>query len=181
MVVSSATAESITLAFWMASPRPMLSTTLSRRGTWFTLRYPISFMRCGTTSLRYLSRRRAMASPIQLVAATAAHAHAAPVLEHALAHAHRGVALVAHDHEVGEVERGFLLDDARRRLRAARLLMPLDQVEPFDQRPLLGRHHAQDPAGLAALAAGDDHDVVVLLDARAHGLRAPRVPGRGSS
>ncbi len=37
MAVSSATAESITLAFWIASPRPMLSTTFSSRGTWFTL------------------------------------------------------------------------------------------------------------------------------------------------
>ena len=33
IAVSSSTAESITFGFWMASPRPMLRTIFSRRGT----------------------------------------------------------------------------------------------------------------------------------------------------
>src|SRR4030095_1760708 len=129
-------------------------------------------MRCGTTSLRYRSRKRAIRSPVQLVAAAPADAHAASILEHQLAHAHRRVALVAHDHDVGDVNRGFFLDDARRGLRAARLLVPLDHVETLDQRALPAGQHAQNLAGLAALAAGDDHHRIVLLDARSHG----RVP-----
>src|SRR5215472_10659130 len=124
-----------------------------------------------------------MGSPIQLIAAAPADAHAAAVLEVSLAHAHRRVALVAHDHEVGEMDGGFLLDDPRRALRAAWLLMALDQIEPLDQGALLAAQHAQDLAGLAALAPRDDHHRVVLLDPRSHGvaLTAPRGRGTGSS
>ncbi len=51
IVESSSTAESRSLTFCSASPRPMLRTIFSSRGTWNGLLQPISFMSAGRISL----------------------------------------------------------------------------------------------------------------------------------
>src|SRR5919198_2047451 len=88
------------------------------------------------------------------------------------------------EHDVGDVDRAFLLDhaaDRLRPLRAANLLralVALDDVEALDVDPLLLGVYPQDGAGLAAVLAADDHDLVVAADLRCVGhARAP--PARG--
>src|SRR4029077_12948260 len=73
----------------------------------------------------------------------------------------RLVASRADRHDVREVDRRFLLDDASRLLHAARLRVALDQVHPLDDHPAALVEHAQDLPGLAAFPAGDDHDGIV--------------------
>jgi hypothetical protein len=46
----SAIAESSALAFWIASPRPILTTTLTIRGTCISFPYPNSCLSAGTIS-----------------------------------------------------------------------------------------------------------------------------------
>src|SRR5215212_303401 len=60
--VRSFTAASSVLGFWIASPMPILTTTFSRRGTCMTFARFRSFIRAGTNSLLYRSRKRACAT-----------------------------------------------------------------------------------------------------------------------
>ena len=90
----------------------------------------------------------------------------------------RGVARIAHDHDVGDVDRGFLLHDAAGLLRAARLGMALDQVHPFDEHTLLLGQHLDDLAGLAALLPAT---TITLSSLRTKRLIAPPAPGKRSS
>ena len=76
----------------------------------------------------------------------------------------RSVAAIAKNHDVRDVERRFLLDDSARALRAARLAVTLDDIEPLDHYASAIGQHAHHLAGLAAVAAGDDHHGVILLD-----------------
>src|SRR5690349_8111459 len=62
------------------------------------------------------------------------------------------------------MQRRLFLDDAAL-LRPARLRVALDQVDALDHHAVLLGQRAQDLAGLAALAARDDHHGVVLADA----------------
>src|SRR5207247_7853975 len=88
------------------------------------------------------------------------------------------------EHDVGDVNRAFLLDhaaDALRPLRVANLLRPLvalDQVEALDVDPLLGGVHAHDLAGLAAILARDDDDLVVTADLQRSHAREPPARAR---
>src|SRR5215469_8759888 len=70
MAPSWSTADSRILLFARASPRPMLMTILSRRGTWFGFFIPNSFISEGTPSLRYRIFRRAglVSSPSSMLA-----------------------------------------------------------------------------------------------------------------
>src|ERR1043166_9602972 len=81
-----------------------------------------------------------------------------------VADAHGRVALVAHEHHVGGVNRRLLFDDAARLLRPTRLAMPLHDIESFDDDGFFVGKHAQHLAGLAALLAADHHDAVVLAN-----------------
>ena len=56
--VSSSTASSRILMFWIASPMPMLSEIFSIRGTAMMLSMPNSFLSFGTTSSAYRVFRR---------------------------------------------------------------------------------------------------------------------------
>ena len=62
IIVRSPDAASIALAFVSASPRPMLTTIFSSRGTWFGLAYSNCLTSAGTTSLTG-SARAARADP----------------------------------------------------------------------------------------------------------------------
>src|SRR5277367_3956811 len=80
------------------------------------------------------------------------------------ADADRGVASIAKNHDVRYIDRRFLLDDSAGALRAARLAVPLDDIEPLDYDAAALRQHAHHLAGFAAVAAGDNHHRVILLN-----------------
>src|SRR4051812_30454652 len=95
----------------------------------------------------------------------------------------RGLLVLGIDeHDVGDVNRAFLLDHPADRLGPLGIrdlrgaLVALDDVQTFDEDPGLLGVDAQDPAGLATVLAGDDDDLVVTADLEGHS-RAP--PGRG--
>src|SRR3954466_13772080 len=102
------------------------------------------------------------------------------------ADAHAGALLVLgiDEHDVGDVNRAFLLDHAADRLgplrpaNLLRALMALHDIEALavDPRPLGG--DPQDHTGLAAILAADGDHLVVAADLRAVShARAP--PARG--
>src|SRR3954465_14265576 len=97
-------------------------------------------------------------------------------------HAGRLLVLRVDEHHVGDVDRAFLLDHAADRLRPLgaayllRALVALDDVQALDVDPGLLGVHAQDLAGLAAVLAADDDDLVVAADLRSH-VRGPPAPG----
>src|SRR5689334_3781327 len=96
--------------------------------------------------------------------AAAANANLAAIGQQLVADAHGRIALVAHEHHVGGVNRRLLFDDAACLLRPARLTVPLHDIEPLDDHGVLVGQHAQHLAGLAALLAADHHNAVVLAN-----------------
>src|SRR3954466_1201891 len=102
------------------------------------------------------------------------------------ADAHAGALLVLgiDEHDVGDVNRAFLLDHAADRLgplrpaNLLRALVALHDVQALDVDPVPLGLYAQHRAGLAAILAADDDHLVVAADLRAvtH-ARAP--PARG--
>jgi hypothetical protein len=72
MASRSAVAKSITLAFSLPSPTPMLITTFISRGTWKGFVYSRSFMSAGITAVRKRSRIRGGTSPLTLARLTTA-------------------------------------------------------------------------------------------------------------
>src|SRR5689334_11558423 len=103
---------------------------------------------------------------VELRAGALGDAHAPPVLAAADADARRLVVLGVDDRHVGDVDRPLLLDhpDLRVRARGVGALVALDHVQAADVDPVLPRVGADDPAGLALVLAGDDHDLVVATD-----------------
>jgi len=104
-------------------------------------------------------------------------------------HAHWRVAALAKHHHIGNRDRRFLLDDTAGTGRAARLGVALDDIQPLDNHAAGRRDHFEHLAGLAALAPGDHHHHVILLDrilgraalrSRASGCRQYRPAGRQS-
>src|SRR6266849_1686302 len=86
---SSTAAVSSNLAFWLASPRPMLTVTFCTRGTAMIFFQPKRFISAGTVSFRYFSCNRLfIAFPylcpllIQGRIAMPATAHFRPVRQH---------------------------------------------------------------------------------------------------
>src|SRR5579872_7425369 len=63
---SSTAAVSSSLAFWLASPRPMLSVTFWSLGTAMMLSQPKRFMSAGTVSLLYFSCNRLFIASLPL-------------------------------------------------------------------------------------------------------------------
>src|ERR1700730_7686911 len=113
-----------------------------------------------------------MSGRVEELVATPADAYCASVLEPAMADARRLVAAAADRQHVGQVDRGLALDDAARALDPARLGVALHHVDALDQHALAVGEHAEDLAGLAALAPRHDHDRVVLANAPDGHLRA---------
>src|SRR5260221_6997832 len=79
------------------------------------------------------------------------------------ADAGRLVALGIDMGDVRDVEHGLLLDDAAR-LAHGGTRMALDHVHALDEDAHVLREDAQYLAGLALVLAGDDDDLVALLD-----------------
>src|SRR6476469_7504962 len=96
-------------------------------------------------------------------------------------HAGRLLVLGVDEHHVGDVDRAFLLDHAARgvRPRAALnlrgALVALHDVQTPAVDTVLGRVHAHDRSGLAAVLAADDDHFVVAADLGCH-FRAPPGP-----
>src|SRR6266478_3745949 len=94
---SSTAAVSSSFAFWLASPRPMLTVTFFSLGTAIMFFQPKCFISAGTVSLRYFSCNRlfiaALVSPflflflIQSAAATLAGAHLGAVRQNVVTNA----------------------------------------------------------------------------------------------
>src|SRR3954447_3937145 len=76
------------------------------------------------------------------------------------------VVLGVDERHVGDVDRALALDDPDLRVgvQRARPLVALDHVEALDEDALGLAVDAQDAAGLAAVLAPDDDDLVVALD-----------------
>src|SRR5262249_18930949 len=71
------------------------------------------------------------------------------------------------ERQIGQVDRGFLADDAALLLRGL-LLVALDRVDAAHQRALLGRAHLDHLPGATLVAAGEHDHLVALLDLRRH-------------
>src|SRR5215207_10016133 len=90
------------------------------------------------------------------------------------ADARRTAVVRVDEHDVGDVDRAFLLDDAADLLGALRVgdlhraLVALDDVQPLDVDALLLGVDAQHLALLAAVLAADDDDLVVATDLERH-------------
>src|SRR5580692_6732386 len=174
---SSTAAVSSSLAFWLASPRPMLSVTFCSLGTAMTLSQPKRFMSAGTVSLLYFSCNRLFIASLPLprvvascllierCVAFSANARLGAVGGDFVADAGVLTAAGADDHHVGNVDGRFFFDDAaldvflRIRPRVA-----LDDRDVLDHQAIrfgVDREHA---SGLARVAPGHHFDVVALAN-----------------
>src|ERR671923_1762760 len=103
---------------------------------------------------------------VQLRVRPSRHAHALPVLA-GDPHARGLLVLGIEEHDVGDVDRAFLLDHAAYLLgplgapNLLRALMALHDVETLDEDALLARLDAEHAARLAAVLAADHDDLVV--------------------
>src|SRR5579875_2110915 len=115
-------------------------------------------------------------SRIEDFAGAPGEAHLAAIRERLVADPGRLVGLWIDMGDVRYVDRRFLLDDAAGLAGAGRGV-PLHHVHALDDDAILLAQHAQDLAAPALVAAGDDDDLVALLDLQLRGhLRAPRAP-----
>src|SRR6185369_5632753 len=87
-------------------------------------------------------------SSVDRLPATPARPHRGPVVEALAADPGRRVAAVAHDHDVREIDGGFLLHHTAGLLLVPRLLVTLHHVEALDDDAVLLADHAQHLAGL---------------------------------
>src|ERR1700688_3879839 len=77
------------------------------------------------------------------------------------------LAVLADERDVGQVDRRLLRDDAAL-LRLGLLLVPLDEIDPADQRLALRGAHLEHFAGAALVAAVRHDDLVALPDLGSH-------------
>src|SRR6185312_4248672 len=78
----------------------------------------------------------------------------------AKSHAGRMITRRAPEHNVRCVQRGFFFNDSRLLRSLNRLLMPLDDVDAFDDQTILARHILTNPTARSLVLSGDDDDVV---------------------
>src|SRR5512137_915626 len=167
MAESCSSEASRILPFWMASPSPMFTTTLSSRGACMGFLNPNSFIRAGRTSCSNLcfSRAAMCLSLLPALVALLAGPDAPSVLAGHVRHPGGLPALRAHHHHVRHVDRAGLLDDAavRVRLAAPLLEVALHRHELLHADPVRLPDHVEDLAGLALLPAGQHLHGVVLV------------------
>src|SRR5215469_708277 len=90
-------------------------------------------------------------------------ANLAAVGQSAIADPRRTAGLRVDVRDVRDIDRQFPIDDAAGVARA-RLGVALDHADALDDDAILRRQHPLHLAALALVAAGDDHDLVTLLD-----------------
>src|SRR5216684_548082 len=118
--------------------------------------------------LSYSARRRGVyaVSAIDLCSRAFGDAYLLAIRLNLETHAGR-LAVLADERDVGQVDRRFLRDDAAL-LRLGLLLVPLDEIDPADQRLALGGAHLEHFAGAALVAAVQHDDLVALPDLGSH-------------
>src|SRR5690606_23354572 len=118
---------------------------------------------------------RRIRNSVQNLAGALGNPHLLAILEELHPDPRRDVGLRVDDHQIGDVDRPRLLDDAAlgHGLVDSRLDMTLDDRHALDPRPHLAPIDLQDLPDLPLVAARDHLHGVALLDAY---LRAP--PGR---
>src|SRR5947209_16451179 len=118
--------------------------------------------------LSYSARRRGTyaVSAIDLCSRAFGDAYLLAIRMNLEAHAGR-LAVLADEGDVGQVDRRLLGDDAAL-LRLGLLLVALDQIDPADQRPVVGRTHLEHLAGTALVAAVQHDDLVTFPDFGSH-------------
>src|SRR6202048_2272527 len=184
--VAIATREKVTIGFWpaisarsaaassaflrslTASPTPMLSTTFSRRGTCMTLAYADCSVSLRRMLLSYSARRRGMyaVSAIDLCSRAFGDAYLLAIRLNLETHAGR-LAVLADDRDVGQVDRRLLGDDAAF-LSLGLLLVALHEIDPADQRLVVGGTHLEHLAGATLVTAVQHDDLVALPDLGSH-------------
>src|ERR1039458_7451942 len=182
---SSLTAPSISLAFCVASPSPMLMEILSILGTAMTFLYPNSWVSAGTAVFKYFSlKRAAMNSSLGAnhLAALAADSRAARLssgdMVDVVGDAHGLVAARTHHQDVGSRNGALALGDAALDLFAGiGARVPLDHHHVLHQYLARLAVHAQNAAGLAFIAPGDHLDGVFPLDIDADRIGRARQSG----
>src|ERR1017187_4972251 len=173
---SSLTAPSISLAFCVASPSPMLIEIFSILGRAIAFLYPNSLVSPGTTLFRYCSlNRAAMESslPVERLAALAADPGAADLAAgeriDVVPDARSLAAAGANHHHVGSRYGAFpFCDAALDLLRWVRAGVALDHHHVLHQQLARLAVHPQHAARLALVAARDHLDGVFLLEIHAN-------------
>ena len=184
IVESSSIAASIALASVFASPTPMLSVIFVTFGTRMIESSSSSSLRAGriSSSIALLQARniglgrrghQRSISSLQRLQNRTRDRLALELLD-VDADARRLLAGRAHEHDVRDLDRRRLLEDAaRRHLRAThaggvadrrRLAVPLDEIQVLDDDAALARACLDDTALLAAVLAGEHLHGVALLD-----------------
>src|SRR5438445_12586382 len=165
---NSTAATSSSLIFWLASPKPILTTTLATLGTAMGFLYPNRFISAGITSLRYRSRNRLMAALfLQCGAAAAANAQLGAIGHKLMAHAGVLIARGAEQQHIGNLNGAFLFHNAALhvlgRIGAG---VPLDDVGVLHRDGAASRVNPQHTAGFALVAPAHHAHLVALTDAR---------------
>src|SRR3981081_2295828 len=159
---SSTAAVSKSLAFWLASPRPMLTVTFCSLGTAIMFFQPKCFISAGTVSLRYFSCNRlfiaAVVCPllIQSAVATLACPDLGAVRQNVVANPAMLAAIGANHHHVGNVDARFFFDDAALDVLAGiRAGVALHDSDVLNNDRVLLRVYAEHAAALTGIAPGN--------------------------
>jgi hypothetical protein len=109
-------------------------------------------VRCNESGLR-----------IDLLIALAAHAHLFAVIELLHFNPDRFNAFVAHQHDIGPIQRRFGFDDSALPTLSARFLVPLDDIDILYENAFLLAVHLKNLTDLAFIFTGSDLDFVVFF------------------
>src|SRR5262249_715316 len=104
----------------------------------------------------------------QRISRRARNTLALAILRQAHADAHALARLGVVEHDVRQVDRRLLLEDAALLRLAARPRVALHEVHLLHDDPALRLVHRQHAAGLPLVVTGDHHDGVALADLQAH-------------
>src|SRR5579859_5974110 len=166
---SSCAAVSRSFAFWLASPRPILTVILETLGTAIMFFQPKRFISAGVVSLRYFSCNRLFIFPksllIQSRSTAAAGANFLSIGQNGVADAGVLSAAGADDQHVRDVHRAFFFHNAALdvlvRIRAR---VTLDDVGVLHNNGVLRGIHGQYAPALAGVAPGHHLHLVALAN-----------------
>ena len=112
----------------------------------------------------YVNRRCDLLFAFNGFAAFLAEANLRSVFEHLSADPAGLCTFGANELEIGDVNRGFALDDLTLLARITRLGMPLDHVDPFHRCLVLGRKNFQNLSHPSFVLSGDYFNLIVRLE-----------------
>src|SRR3981081_1773675 len=147
---------------------PMLRTIFSRRGACVVSAYPNSAVSLPRISLSNCARKRGTyaVSAIDLCSRAFGNAYFLAIRMNLETYAGR-LAVLADERNVGQVDRRLLGDDAAL-LRLGLLLVALHEIDPADQRLVVGGTHLDHLAGSTLVTAVQHDDLVALPDLGSH-------------